>query len=311
MNILKKKSGDIIKTCDAVKDLIKKYEASNLIPDGVKVVYADDLSFYVKRRLGILTQNATLGLLLVALCLLAFIDWKTTFWTTLGMPVALCVAIIVVNAMGGTLNLISMFGFIIVIGMLVDDAIIVSENIYRHKEMGKPPLQAAVDGTQEVLVPLTGMIATTIVAFAPILLVSGIMGKFLAFIPIVVIITIVASYFECLLILPGHLVHADKSKKIIDGKKEDVDTHNQTWILKIIFFPFWLLNQVRLFFKKIFGVGIHFVNDAIIKRSPVLAKIIDLIRRRAWFGFLQKHYVSVLTCSVETTNYERELSEHW
>ena len=236
LNILKKRSHDIIQTSDAVKDLIKTFEKKDLLPAGVRLFTADDLSFYVKRRLGILVQNATLGLVLVFLCLIFFFDFKTTFWTTVGVPIAFCTGMIFVSSAGITLNLISMFGFIIVVGMIVDDAIVVSENIYRHKEMGKPALEAAIIGTREVLIPVTGMVFTTVIAFAPMLMLSGIMGKFLGFIPKVVIATMVASYFECLLILPGHMAFIRRRQKKKKSMPTARDVHERRgwfqWVQK-------------------------------------------------------------------------------
>ena len=210
IRVFKKKSGDIIKVADQVKLIIDEYNNDKSLDEEINLFYSDDFSYFVKNRLGVLSSNAFFGGFLVFLVLIVFFDWRTTFWTTLGIPIAFCAAMLTANALGMTLNLMSMFGFIIVIGMVVDDAIIVGENIYRHREEGKPMIKAAVDGASEVMLPVTATVATTVAAFLPMLLISGIMGKFLAFIPKVVAITMVASFVESLFVLPGHLAHIKK-----------------------------------------------------------------------------------------------------
>ncbi len=221
LNALKKKSGDTIKVADAVKNLIKRYKKEKLLPKGAKMFYSNDISFFVKNRLNILTQNAFVGLILIFLCLILFFDWKSTFWTILGIPIAFCGAMLIITMFDMTLNMVTMFGFIIVVGMIVDDAIIVSENIYRHREKGKTQMQSAVDGTSEVFKPVMATVVTTIAAFMPLVGLPGMMGKFLKFIPIVISITMLVSLIECVLILPGHIAHMrlKLKKKIKKGMK--------------------------------------------------------------------------------------------
>lgn len=220
IQVFKKKSGDIIKVADKVKRIIDEYNDSDKVSEDVKLFYSDDFSYFVENRLNVLSSNALFGGVLVFFMLIFFFDWQTTLWTTIGIPVAFCAAMLTANAMGLTLNLMSMFGFIIVIGMVVDDAIIVGENIYRHHEEGKPMLQSAIDGAAEVMLPVTATIATTIAAFLPMLLISGIMGKFLSFIPKIVTITMVASFVESLFVLPGHLAYIKRREKKKKGMHE-------------------------------------------------------------------------------------------
>ena len=215
LRVVKKPSGDIIKVCNNVKKFVTDYQKKN---ESIKIFTADDVSFYVKRRLGVLSSNATVGLFLVFLCLIFFFSFRITFWTVVSIPFAFCAAMIVANSLGLTVNLITMFGLIIVIGMLVDDAILVAENIFFYIEKGMPPMEAAVKGTTEVLGDVIATIMTTIVAFAPLMTISSITGEILSFIPKIVILTLVASLVECLFILPGHIAHlkqgnSPKSKK--------------------------------------------------------------------------------------------------
>ena len=159
----------------------------------------------MNRRLGVLGSNATVGLVMVVGSLFFFMGWRTSLMVALGIPISVGIAFIVMSALGVTLNLISMFGLIIVIGILVDDAIIVSENFYRYLEEGYSPFEAARKGTSEVVAPVTATIVTTVAAFGPLMFMTGIFGKFVFTIPLVIIIALLASLFECLVILPSHL----------------------------------------------------------------------------------------------------------
>ena len=217
LKVVRKGTADIIKVCDGVKSLVGSYHNSMESKNNFEIFTADDSSFFVKRRLSILTNNATVGLFLVFLCLIFFFNLQITFWTILGIPISFCAAMIVANAMGLTLNLITMFGFIIVIGIIVDDAILVAENIYHHIEKGLPVLEATVKGTMEVIWPVVATVATTIAAFAPLLNIATITGQVLAYIPKIVILTMLASLIECLFVLPGHISHR-KKKETKEGK---------------------------------------------------------------------------------------------
>ncbi len=213
VSIKKSKEGDNIKISDAVQQLVKEYEKKY---EDVSFIIFNDTSVYVKNRLRILSSNAFLGLIFVVVILFLFFDATTSFWTVMGMPVAFTAAIIVTHFMGLSLNLMSMFGFIIVVGMIVDDAIVIAENVYGKMEQGLSPFDAAVQGTKEVIVPIFVSIATTIAAFIPLLLISGTIGKFFGVIPKVVSITLIASFVEAIFVLPGHLYHY-KQKKLDKG----------------------------------------------------------------------------------------------
>jgi multidrug efflux pump subunit AcrB len=206
--VLKKEKGDIIRVVEEVKKVANNYKQK--LPEGIEVEFINDLSYYVKRRLNVLFNNAIGGFILVVGALFFFMGWRTALMVALGIPVSLGAALIIFNALGVTLNLISMVGMIIVIGILVDDAIVVSENFYRYLEEGYSTLEAAIKGTSEVVAPVFASVITTIVSFAPLLFVTGIFGKFLFTIPLVVIITLSASLFESFFILPSHLYDINK-----------------------------------------------------------------------------------------------------
>ncbi|MCS7205595.1 MAG: efflux RND transporter permease subunit [Leptospiraceae bacterium] len=209
--VAKKEQGDIIDTVARVQEKVQNFK--KLLPNNIQVEIQNDVSFYVKRRLNILINNALTGLFLVVVSLFFFLGWRTAIMVALGIPIALGTAFISFKFLGVTLNLISMVGMIIVIGILVDDAIVVSENFYRYLEQGKSSFEAAVKGTSEVIAPVFASVITTIVSFAPLMFMSGIFGKFVYYIPLVVILTLLASLFEAFFILPGHLYDINKFSK--------------------------------------------------------------------------------------------------
>ena len=131
------------------------------------------------------------------------------FWVAMGIPISILGAGGILLGAGQTLNMLSMFSFLMALGIIVDDAIVVGENIYAHRQMGKSFFTAAIDGTVEVVPSVTASVITTIVAFCPLLFVSGVMGKFIAVMPLAVIAMLAISLFESIFILPCHLAHSD------------------------------------------------------------------------------------------------------
>ncbi len=200
---IKKEKGDILKTVDQV---FKKIDAfKNTADDHIEVSTFYDISYYVKRRLNVLRSNGIIGFFFVIATLFLFLPPVSAMMTALGIPVALFTTFMVMHFTGLTINLITMFGLIMVLGIVVDDGIIISENTYRHIEQGLPPRQAAIKGADEVTAPVIATVLTTIVAFSPLMFLSGMIGKFVRFIPIVVIIALTASVLEAFVILPSHL----------------------------------------------------------------------------------------------------------
>jgi multidrug efflux pump subunit AcrB len=192
--VLKKEKSDAIKLVEKVKEVVKEYEAKN--NEKLTFSYVNDISKYIKRRLDVLISNGLQGFVLVVISLFIFLGWRVSIMVALGLPLAVSMTLITLDFMGITLNLISMMGLIIVIGMLVDDAIVISENIYRYIEEGLDVREACIRGTAEVVAPVTATITTTIAAFGPMLFMTGIFGKFIYSIPLVVIIALASSLFE-------------------------------------------------------------------------------------------------------------------
>lgn len=211
--VLKKSRADIIDMVDEVRKVVKDYEKEPGLEEGMKISFADDVSYYVRRRLGIVENNAWFGLALVIGTLFVFLGAGESLWTALGAPFALLATVLAMSVLGMSINVISMLGFIIVLGMLDDDAITVGDNIYRWREAGMDPLEAAVKGTVEVIGPVTASVLTAMAAFLPLALMSGIMGKFIWAIPVVVMLALAFSWLETMLILPAHLATLKQRKK--------------------------------------------------------------------------------------------------
>lgn len=165
----------------------------------------------LQSRIDLLTKNAVLGLALVILCLALFLDFRLAAWSAAGIGVSFAGALVVMGAAGMSINMISLFGFILAIGIIVDNAIVVSENIYTGNERGMTPLEAAVRGTQRIAVPVVFSTVTTLVAFWPLLQLPGVLGKFLSDIPLVVMIVLSLSLLQALFVLPRNLSKLDVS----------------------------------------------------------------------------------------------------
>ncbi len=198
----KQKDVDILDTVDRVRQLTEKYETK--LPEGAEITLAFDRSHWVKSRLQTMLKSGGLGFVLVVLLLALFLDRRAAFIAALGIPVSFLGAAILMKMTGTTLNVLSMFGLIMMLGMVVDDAIIVVENVQRYISRGMEPMRAAVVGTREVAWPVVATVLTNIAAFTPLLLATGLIGQFLSVIPKVAIFALCFSLFEALLIMPSH-----------------------------------------------------------------------------------------------------------
>jgi multidrug efflux pump subunit AcrB len=222
MLVLKKGDADIISTVDRIKDYLASVPGR--YGDKVRVATFQDFSRFARLRLGVLTNNGMVGMVLVFVTLMLFLRPSVALTTTWGMPIVFLAGLYVLEITGVTLNLISMFGFIMVLGMLVDDAIIIGENITYHMERGMMPIKAAVHGAYELLGPVTATVMTTIIAFLPLMFMSGIIGKFIVAIPTVVISLLFFSWLESFLILPSHVASVARA---------DAHPKERAWLLAI------------------------------------------------------------------------------
>ncbi|TKD60932.1 efflux RND transporter permease subunit [Flavobacterium sp. ASW18X] len=196
---------DLIGSADKVKAYIEEY---NQKYNNVQLSVVSDLSKTLNQRTQLLTENAIVGMLLVLVFLSLFLNTRLAFWVAFGLPVAFLGMFIFAPMLDVTINVLSLFGMIIVIGILVDDGIVIAENIYQHYEDGKSPVKAALDGTLEVIPPIVSAIITTILAFSIFLFLEGRIGEFFGEVSVIVILTLVVSLVEALIILPAHLAHS-------------------------------------------------------------------------------------------------------
>ncbi|MBI4566162.1 MAG: efflux RND transporter permease subunit [Planctomycetes bacterium] len=205
LQVFRSEGQGVLDVARAVRAYVERERAR--LPEVVRIdTYADN-SRILEGRMDLLIRNARLGLMLVFLLLILFFRLRLAFWVGVGMALAFLGAIWLMPALDVSVNLISLFAFIVVLGILVDDAIVVGENIYRHNESGLPSMEAAKVGAREIALPVVLAVGTTIAAFAPMLGIPGVMGDFASVIPKVVILCLVFSLVEALLILPSHLSH--------------------------------------------------------------------------------------------------------
>ncbi len=203
LGIKKKDRADTIGAVRAVMRVVE--EERERLGEGIAITVVDDESYYVSRRLHVLSMNGLLGMMFVMICLFLFLNFRVALITAIGIPFSFLSAFLLMKLYGVTINMMTMFGLIVVLGMVVDDAIIVGENIFRHLEMGKTPRAAAIEGTQEVMYPLITTVLTTCAAFLPLMFAPDIYADFLKWLPIVVIMALAGSLFESLVILPCHV----------------------------------------------------------------------------------------------------------
>ncbi len=199
----KTEAADIIRLVSSVKDLVKQEKA--LFPKGVDVLFSRDSSRYVSTRFATVVNNGALGLVLVVGVLTAFLNLRAACWVALGIPVSLLGVVALLPLFDVYLDSITLTAMILVVGIIVDDAIIVSESIYRKAETGLSAMRAAVEGIQEVFQPVLTTILTTFLAFAPLFAMPGMMGKFVFVIPLTITLALLISMGEVIL-LPAHLV---------------------------------------------------------------------------------------------------------
>lgn len=195
----------------AVKAYLESKRAT--LPDSISLTTFDDKSELLKSRMNLLIKNALLGLVLVFIVLGLFLQIRLAIWVMLGIPISFLGAMLIMPGLDVSINMLSLFAFILALGIVVDDAIVVGENVFEHRKKRKGYLRAAIDGAVEVSGPVVFSILTTIAAFTPLLFVDGMIGKFIKTIPLVVIPILILSLFECLFILPSHLGHSSGEKE--------------------------------------------------------------------------------------------------
>jgi multidrug efflux pump subunit AcrB len=198
-------SEDLLSTAESVNKYIEKF---NQQQDTVHLDVSSDNSTTLNQRTELLIKNAAMGIILVLFFLALFLNIRLALWVALGIPISFFGMFIFAAYFGVTINVLSLFGMIIVIGILVDDGIVIGENIYHHYEKGKTPIRAAIDGTLEVLPPVVSAILTTVIAFSTFFFLDGRMGDNFSEVAIIVILTLLVSLLEAVIILPAHIAHS-------------------------------------------------------------------------------------------------------
>ncbi len=244
ISVLKTDDEDAITISDAVHRFVDAMETE--LPEGTVLDVLYDRTDMLRARINLLVKNGTYGLCVVFILLWAFLNTRLSFWVGMGIPISIAGALGILWAIGGSINMISLFGLILVLGIVVDDAIVVGEAIYVHRKKGTEPLKAAVDGVMEVGMPVVAAVFTSIVAFIPLAFVGGTMGKFISVLPPVVISCLLVSLVEVLILLPAHLSHlpdptAVHEKKGVSGWVAGVHgftSQGMEWFVVKVYKPF-------------------------------------------------------------------------
>ncbi|MGP1347019.1 MAG: efflux RND transporter permease subunit [Phycisphaerales bacterium] len=219
------------------------------LPAGITWIITDDRSEEYSQRLSLLLTNGAIGLLLVLTLLGIFLHYRLAMWVTVGMFTSFVGSILFLPLLGVSINMISMFAFLVALGIVVDDAIVVGENVYEYRERGMSVEQAAIQGVKDVMVPVTFGVITNCVAFAPLLFVPGEFGLIWVTVPVVVILVFAISLVEALFVLPAHLAHASER----DGNPITRFLHNRQQSLSG-----WIRSKISAWFRPVLELAVRF-----------------------------------------------------
>lgn len=269
---------DVGKIVEVVNAYMEDFNAQNEV---IKAHLIRDGSKVVNERIELLTNNGIIGFVLVLVFLSMFLHPSIAGWVAAAIPVSFAGMFIVAAFYGITLNVISLFGMIIVIGILVDDGIVIAENIYQHYEKGKDPVRSAIDGTLEVLPAVFSAILTTVIAFSVFFLLDGRMGDFFPEMGFVVIATLTVSLIEGMLILPAHVAHS----KAVSGEKNnkvsqfiiDVFTRLLNWMRKYLYEPLLRFAMKNPFQVLLITIGLFVITIGAIKSGLIKVTVFPSI----------------------------------
>ncbi len=296
LKIIKTEAGNALSIKEAADKIIDQFRPQ-LQREGVELVETQDSTIYINDAMDTLGLNLLAGVILVSLLIWYFMGFRNACLTTIGIPFSFLTTMILMYVTGNSLNEITLFSFVLVSGIIVDDAIVVVENIYRHVQEGEPLVQAIVDGTHEVAFPVISATTTTVAAFLPMLIMTGSTGEFFALIPKAVAFAITASLAECLFILPLH--YLDWGPRPSPGRHEEKDN----FLLKGFR---WLTNTVTAFTLRFRFLSIGIVLAAFAVSVAILGASAmgksSLIRIKFYPDDYNLYYVNVFgpsTTSVE------------
>jgi multidrug efflux pump subunit AcrB len=282
---------NLLKSSEQLNEYILEFNESH---DNIKLTILRDAAITLQQRTALLVENGGIGILLVLLFLSLFLLPRLAIWVAIGLPFSFFGFFMLADYFNVTINVLSLFGLIMVIGILVDDGIVISENIYQHYEKGKTRVQAALDGTMEVVPPIVAAIVTTMVAFCTFYFIDGRLGQFFGEISTVVIITLAVSLIEALIILPSHIAHSGALKKGAKKLKINIWADNVlTWFRDNTYGPFlrFILNH------RFFGLAI-IIGMFIITIGAIQGGII----RMTFFPQLASDFASINLTMPQGTN---------
>ena len=260
LTVFKTAKGSSIRLSNKIRQMVKNWQKRY---QGLNFAVYSDLSIYIRNRLNTVKSSAVVGLILVTISLYLFLNLRVSITVLLGIPTAFLISFVYLYHRGETINMLSLFSFLMALGMVVDDAIVIGENIFRKMESGLCPKEAAIQGTAEVFWPVCAATFTTVAAFIPLLMVGGDIGKFLKIIPIFVSAALLASLIESLFILPVHGVELYRSGI---GKS-----------------PFSNWEPLKKAYSKILGLLIDHKNKAV--AGAVLIFIITIVSMKLFLTF--------------------------
>lgn len=233
-NVVKNSSAGILVSLDAVTRLVEDFRKNHLKDVPIEIVLLDDESIDVRNRLSIISMNGAMGFFLILLALFLFLNKRSGFWVAMGIPFTICFTLICGWLMGYTINNTTLAAVIIVMGIVVDDAIVVAENVGRLRSKGMNSRDAAIQGTTEVFLPILASIVTTCIAFIPLFFFQGRYGQINKYIPPVIFLMLGASLFESLLVLPGHMhFEVPKIGRRANGVKNAEKAIKRHWFEKV------------------------------------------------------------------------------
>lgn len=232
-SLSKKAESNSIDVINNIKKIVEEYQTK--VPDGVGFSWTNDNSTYIMRIINILRNNALTGMILIVLTLYLFLGKSNALLASLGIPISFFITFIFMDISGYSLNGNTLFALVMVLGIIVDDAIIILENSHRYRLLGYNSQDAAITGTREVVKPILASIGTNIAAFLPLILLPGIMGKFMRIIPIVFSLALIASLFEAFFLLPAHYADWTKKSKVFERGERKFFTNLRKYYEKLLF----------------------------------------------------------------------------
>ncbi len=259
INIVKRSGENIIEISEEIKRLIKEYKAS--AANGVDISIVMDMSTDIRKMVSDLENSILSGLILVLIVVLCAMGLRNALIVASAIPFSMLITFQVLKLMGLTLNMVVLFSLVLAVGMLVDNAIVIVENIFRHRQAGKDRISAAIIGSKEVMWPIISSCATTVAAFAPMIFWPGIMGEFMCYLPITVIVALTASLFVAMVINPTLCAIFMKAPKQLKKKKDGFIIRSYTPIVTAaVRYPFYILSWAVCLLVLVFTAYVRFGN---------------------------------------------------